>query len=179
VVLTPLLLGTATTTAATTAPVVSPVADPGVHPAADRTVGAHHLPRIAVRWASAWNNGQGQRLARLFTVDARYTDQAFGATFTGRDGVATWVGITQDSIENARVDLGSAFRAGNRVAIQWTFSGTLVGAPSAFALPAATVLRLHKGKIASNDGYYNLADLLQQSGLSADTDPTAPTAPTA
>lgn len=174
-----LLVGAASSAAAAT-PAVSSVSKASVNPGpdhrADHTQAAGHLPRTAVRWASAWNSGEGQRLAALFTTDARYTDHAFGATFTGRDGVATWVSITNDSIDNAHVDVLSAFRAGNQVAIQWAFSGTLIGAPSPFSVPAVTILHLRKGKIASDDDYYNLADLLHQSGLSADTDLTPPAA---
>lgn len=151
---------TVPTTMTVTAAAASTAADDG-HP--------NRLPRIATEWAQAWNSGNPQLLAGLFTADARYTDHAFGATFTGRDGVAQWATITGQSIQDATITVDTAFRRGDQVAIVWTFSGQLVGAPQPFSVPAATVLRLRGGHIASDDDYYNLADVLRQSGLPADT----------
>lgn len=127
------------------------------------------LPRIAIAWEAAWNSGDPERLSHLFTPSARYTDHAFGATFTGRDGIAQWAAITGQSIVGATVDVQDAVRRGQRVVIRWTFSGQLAGAPAAFSVPAVTVLRLRGGLIATNDDFYSLAAVLSQSGLPADT----------
>jgi len=128
----------------------------------------NRLPRTVLRWEEAWNSGDPQQLAVLFTRDARYTDHAFGATFTGRDGIAQWSTITAQSIDDAQIDVHRAQRRGRHIEIRWTFSGHIVGAPAPFTVPAVTILRFKGKSIVTNDDYYDLAEVLRQSGLPAD-----------
>ncbi|MCU1644651.1 MAG: hypothetical protein JWN03_4926 [Nocardia sp.] len=126
-------------------------------------------PAIATDWEAGWKDSDPQHLATLFTQDgARYTDHAFGRTATGRDAIAKWAGTTKQFIQNASLKVDDAF-GGDRVAINWTFSGQLAGAPKPFSVPAVAVLQLRGKEILSDDDYYNLADVLRQSGLPADT----------
>jgi hypothetical protein len=67
--------------------------------------------------------------------------------------------------------MGTPIRQGGRRLL--TFHGHIKGAPSAFTVPAITVLRLNGSKIASDNDYYKFADVLRQSGLPADWSPTA------
>ena len=154
---------------AATAPLVHPSAGSSTRASERRCADERRIPRVVERWEAAWNSGDPHQLSRLFTADARYTDHAFGATFTGREGVRQWAEITARSVGDARIDVESATRRGRSVEIHWTFSGQLVGAPDAFSVPARTVLHLRGNRIASNDDYYELAEVLRQSGLPADT----------
>lgn len=129
----------------------------------------NRLPRTVMEWEAAWNGGDPQQLAALFVRDARYTDHAFGATFTGSDGIARWSSITAESIDDAQIDVHSAQRRGRHVEVRWTFSGHLVGAPTPFSVPAVTLQGMKGQLIVTNDDYYDLAELLRQSGLPADT----------
>ncbi|GAA4195334.1 hypothetical protein GCM10022252_40960 [Streptosporangium oxazolinicum] len=129
----------------------------------------HGKPAIAGAWEKAWNSKDPKRLAALFTGDGRYSDHALGQTFKGRDGVAQWATVTKQFVGNAKVKVNSAFADDGQVAISWTFSGHLAGAPKPFSVPAATILRMRGNKIVTNDDYYNRADVLSQSGLPADT----------
>lgn len=161
----------APTTAATTAVTLTAVST--------TTAGGTHsdpqeIPDIAAEWAQAWNNADPQQLAALFTDDARYTDHAFGPTFTGRDGVANWAAITGEGVTGLTVTITSAFQDDDQVAVRWTFDGHVAGAPKPFSVPVATILQLRDDKIASCDDFYNLAAVLRQSGLPADTDFGAP-----
>ncbi|MEU9891434.1 nuclear transport factor 2 family protein [Sphaerisporangium sp. NPDC051011] len=164
------MLAVGATAAHSQAPVPPPAAGQTGH---DRLPYGESAPRIAKSWLNAWNAGDAEQLASLFTADGTYTDHAFGASFTGPEGVAQWVTITTSSIENLHGDLRWAYRHGDEVVIGWTFNGHLVGAPSAFSVPAVTVMRLKGAKIKNNDDYYSRAEVLRQSGLPADWAPSA------
>ncbi len=141
-------------------------------------------PRAVREWAAAWNTGDAGRMAALFTEDGAYEDHAFQVEFRGRDGIAQWVEITAGSIDDARVEVHEAFRHGDRIAVEWTFSGEdtaggLAGQPptgKSFSVPAASFFEVEGNKIRRVEDYYNLADLLRQLGLPADawTPPPAP-----
>ncbi|MGW7549149.1 hypothetical protein ACWGKQ_49750 [Streptomyces sp. NPDC054770] len=116
--------------------VLGPAVSGSAQPASASTTTAvdlsshHRLPAVAVDWAAVWNGNDPQCFAALFAKDgSRYTDHAFGRTF----------------------------------------SGQLLNAPKPFSVPVATILRLRGNKILANDDYYNMKDVLIQSGLPADT----------
>lgn len=135
----------------------------------DRSSAAQRrVPRLVTQWARAWNTAAADDLASLFTARATYSDFAFGATFTGRAEIAEWVRITHRSIDNLDVEVTDAFRTSDRIAVRWTFSGQIVGAPKPFSVPASTVMEIRRGKITYNGDYYNLAEVLRQSGLPSD-----------
>lgn len=144
--------------------------------AADRTHGAdrsdndqRRVPRLVTQWAEAWKAAAAEDLAALFTTRGTYQDFAFGATFSGRAEIAEWVRITHSSIADLDIDITDAFRAGDRISVRWTFSGQIIGAPQPFSVPVSTVMEISRGKISYNGDYYNLAEVLAQSGLPADT----------
>lgn len=122
-------------------------------------------PRLVQQWAQAWNTNDPQQMAALFTRDGVYQDFAFHARFTGREGVASWVGITWTALDEVEVEVTDSFRTPDRVSIRWVFRGHIAGAPRSFAVPASSVMELRRGRIAYHADYYNLADVLRQSGL--------------
>lgn len=132
--------------------------------AAEQSSG-HEVPQIARAWLDAWKSSDPNRLAALFTEDAVYTDRAADKVSHGQDGVATWHQGTHKLIPNVDFQLLDAFGTGDRVAIEGLYSGQIQGAPHPFALHMATVLQLRGDRIASDTDYYNLADLLRESGL--------------
>ncbi|HEX7304523.1 nuclear transport factor 2 family protein [Lentzea sp.] len=138
-------------------------------PASAEIVTKHRLPSVAVKWAAAWNGSDAQKFAGLYVKQgSRYTDHAFGATYTDRAGIATWFGNTKAFLQSGEVKVTGAFADCDMVSISWTFSGHVAGAPKPFTVPAVTVLQLRNNEIVTNDDYYNLRDLLVQSGLPAD-----------
>ncbi|GAA0228273.1 nuclear transport factor 2 family protein [Cryptosporangium japonicum] len=142
--------------------------------ASDRTTPRHpQCSALLTTWFGAWNSNDGKRLGTLFTADGHYTDHAFGAAFTGPDGVAGWVTLSHAHIAGLHGKLRWEERHGDEVVFGWTFSGQITGAPHAFSVPAVTVVRLRGAKIAANDDYYSRADVLKQSGLPADWQPPA------
>lgn len=158
--------------AAAASPIVvvsGPVPAGAAQPAHTSYTRPRPVPPLVNNWARAWNAGAADELASHFTSTATYQDFAFGASFTGRGEIAEWVRITHGAIGNLHVEVTDAFHAGDRISVRWTFSGQIVGAPKPFSVPASTVMELRRGKISANGDYYNLADVLRQSGLPADT----------
>jgi uncharacterized protein (TIGR02246 family) len=129
---------------------------------------------IVAAWSAAWGGTDPQALAKLFTADGTYTDLGVNVVSTGRDGVAGWKQRTDLLISEVQVTVKESFRQGDRIAVETTYAGHIHGAPTPFAVPAATILELRHGLIAANRDYYSLATVLAQSGLPAGwTPPTA------
>lgn len=133
------------------------------------------VPRQVRQWARAWNTGDAELMASLFTRNGSYTDHAFQATFRGREGIAQWVAITLASITDARVTIADAVGDDDRAAVRWTFSGTFTArqpfgpdaavAGRSFSVPAASWFVLAGQRISTVEDHYNLADLMRQLGL--------------
>lgn len=141
------------------------------------------VPRVVERWATAWNTGYAELMASLFTANGVYTDQAFQASFRGREAIGQWVVITLDSITDARATIYDAFRAGHRAAVRWTFSGTFTSVDplppdtdprgKSFSVPALSYFSLSRRRIRGVEDVYNLADLMRQLGLPVPYTPPA------
>lgn len=133
------------------------------------------VPPVVARWMNAWNSGDTQALAALFTTNGVYQDFAFGARVEGREGVALWVELTVQNIPDARGTILDAFRIGDRAAVQWVVSGTPIrmgpveGNGKSFSVPATSVFILEGERIQAVHDFYNRAEGLRQLGLSSDT----------
>ncbi len=69
---------------------------------------AQPLPPVVEAWANAWNDFDARGMAALFTEHGVYRDEAFQATFAGRDAVAAWVEIGLVGKQVKKVSPGSA-----------------------------------------------------------------------
>jgi steroid delta-isomerase-like uncharacterized protein len=134
------------------------------------------VPPIVERWAAAWNAHDPAAMAVLFTDDGLYEDLAFGASFTGKDGVAEWVTTTTSFIPDARVDSLAAYRVGDRATAEWVFTGS-VSDPAApddpaarrpFAVRVASLFELEGDLIRRVTDYYNPTAIDAQVGQPAD-----------
>lgn len=130
------------------------------------------VPRVAREWAAAWNSGDGQRMAALFTEDGVYEDFAFERRYQGREAIASWVSLTLQVIPDTRIEVTDAFRSGDRVAVEFVFSGTpgelVPGVPAtgrSFSVPGVSVFELRGGRLAQVSDYYNVDTLYRQIGL--------------
>jgi len=142
------------------------------------------IPPVVRRWATAWNTGDSELMASLFTADGTYVDRAFEASFQGPKAIAQWVVITLDSITDARATIHDAFQAGRRAAARWTFSGTFTTIEpfpptsdprgKSFSVPAVSYFTLARGRIASVEDVYNLTDLMRQLGIPVPYTPPQP-----
>jgi steroid delta-isomerase-like uncharacterized protein len=131
------------------------------------------LPPIAAQWMNAWNSKDPRAMADLFTEDGSYEDLAFQAKFQGKEGVAAWVQLTADIMPDLNVEITDAFQSGDKIAVRWTFTGTplslgpIQGTGKTFSVPAASIIEVKDGRIASVTDFYNLANLFRQLGLDA------------
>lgn len=129
------------------------------------------IPPIVEQWAAAWNDYDAAGMAALFTEDGVYRDEAFQGTFTGREGIATWVEITADAIPKSELEVIDAFQAGDRVAVRWVFHGTplrfgpLQATGESFSVPVVSVLDMEGDLIRQVTDFYNLADVFRQVGV--------------
>lgn len=132
------------------------------------------VPQIVQQWADAWNKADAKGMAGLFTDDGVYQDFAFEARFQGKVGVAGWVTLTVDAIPDARAVILDAFQAGDRVAVQWIFTGTprrlggIASTGKSFSIPVTSVFFLKQNRIQMVADYYNRAEIFQQLGLPSD-----------
>lgn len=132
---------------------------------------------IVRSWTQRWNAGDAADMAELFTVDCSYRDQAFQAHFTGREGVAEWMRITQSHIPDLHIDLLACFGDERQAMARYTLSGTFgpdhpfdAGhevSGRTFAVPGASYFTVRGDRIHAVEDFYNLADLMRQLGLPA------------
>ncbi|WP_067142447.1 nuclear transport factor 2 family protein [Microtetraspora malaysiensis] len=135
---------------------------------------AKHLPSTVKAWSAAWSGTDPAALGKLFTANGTYTDHAIGATMTGREQIAGWKARTDSMIENVHVTVRAAWRdGGHHITIRGVYAGHIKGAPKPFAVPSVTLLDTDGRRITANQDFYNLADVLAQSGLPADWTPSA------
>lgn len=133
------------------------------------------VPLLVQRWADAWNTADAKGMAALFTTDGIYEDFSFQIKSNGRDGVAQWVAITARSIPNVHLTIIDAFTMGDRMAVKYIFSGTplaigpVVSTGKSFSVAALSFFELQGKHIKRVGDFYNLADVLRQVGLPADT----------
>jgi len=128
-------------------------------------------------WAQRWNAGDAAGMEELCTVDCSYRDRAFQTHFTGREGVAEWMRITQSHIPDLHIELLAAFGDEQQAMARYTLSGTFgpdhsfdAGyevADHTFAVPGASYFTVRQGRIHAVEDFYNLADLMRQLGLPA------------
>ncbi|BDP43931.1 hypothetical protein DAETH_39000 (plasmid) [Deinococcus aetherius] len=138
------------------------------------TASGRPVPPIVQKWITAWNTGDANAMAALFTDDGVYQDYAFGAKSQGKSNVGFWVTLTVQNIPDARGEILDAFQIGDRVAVQWIFSGTplrlgpVQGTGKSFAVPVTSVFSLKGGRIQEVADYYNRAEVFGQLGLPTD-----------
>jgi steroid delta-isomerase-like uncharacterized protein len=128
-------------------------------------------------WAQHWNAGDAAGMTELFTVDCSYRDRAFQTHFTGREGVAEWIRITQSHIPDLHIELLAGFGDEQQAMARYTLSGTFGPdhpfdarhevSGRTFAVPGASYFTVRQGRIHAVEDFYNLADLMRQIGLPA------------
>ncbi len=149
---------------------VSPAQEARISEPTTRGADQRPAPRVVRQWAEAWNTGNPEQMAGLFTDDGVYEDHAFQATFRGKDAVAQWVSITTGAIDDVHAEVLGTSRRGDLITVDWIFSGKdtkngLGGQPptgNSFSVPAMSTFQMKGNKIQRVDDYYDPADLLRQ-----------------
>ena len=126
-------------------------------------------------YLSAWNVHDSTAAAVLFDKDVVYYDASVGTPVKG--SAAAKVGVI-DNFLNAAPDAvwavnGPTLLQGNKLAFEWTFSGTNTGdwadgtqaTGKPFKFSGATVFVIAGGKIKSQSDYYDALGFYKQLGL--------------
>jgi len=129
---------------------------------------------IVKAYMAAWNAHDVDKAGSFFADDVTYYDASVGTPVTGKDDATTKVVA---SFINAAPDCkwqmdGEPIVEGDRVAFQWTFSGTNTGAwgdgtaasGKPFTFSGATVMSVKDGKIATQSDYYDALGFYKQLG---------------
>jgi ketosteroid isomerase-like protein len=112
----------------------------------------------AARYARAWEEGDENAVAALFTEDASYRSQIFREPHVGLDEIrAYWRRGAGTSKTDVRVRMGRPFVDGNRAAVEWwaTFDDVEDGQ---ITLPGCLLLRFAEdGRCADLREYWEVA----------------------
>jgi steroid delta-isomerase-like uncharacterized protein len=128
----------------------------------------------AWQYVDAFDSHQGARLAALVASDVQWEDVAAGIVFDSPAALAAFVAVSDAFSNDYRFTLVSEHVSETRYAVEWEMAGTNTGAfrgASAtnrpFRLRGVSIGTFDaEGKVKENRDYYNVADLVQQLGLS-------------
>jgi steroid delta-isomerase-like uncharacterized protein len=129
---------------------------------------------VVEAYLAAWNAHDAAAAAALLAEDVTYVDASVG-TITGREAarekvIAGFLNAAPDARWEVRGDM---LATGDRVAFEWTFSGTNTGAwadgtpatGKAFSFNGATVITVKDYLIATQADYYDALGFYKQLGL--------------
>lgn len=150
--------------------------------AEDESMGSSAVPEVIENYVAALNAHDGKRAAAFYTEDAEVTQAVQnGNTFTGRDQIADWVDDNVAGLPDLEVTIGSVVQSDDRVAWEWTYSGSYtgqfpgapVGEGQSVVLRGVSVMELNgDGLIARETLYFDNLSFFTQIGV---TDyPTTP-----
>ena len=123
-----------------------------------------------------WNRRDFDHLASLMADDGAIVFVGSGERFEGPDGARQFSQMWADAFPDGRITIDNVLDAGERVAVEWTGTGTHTGTltSSAGAIPATgrsatvqfcDVFEFRNGKVAMLRTYYDSASLLTQLGV--------------
>ncbi len=130
---------------------------------------------IVKQYLAAWNAHDSEALLALFADDCVYEDVALGRLEQGKEHVRSLIESVFVDLADFRMEVKSAFGAGDWGATEWTMTGTFVHSSvpalaatgQSFAVRGATVLELRNGKIRRNSDYLDVPAFLRQTGARA------------
>ncbi|MEA2179903.1 MAG: hypothetical protein QOG77_3200 [Solirubrobacteraceae bacterium] len=122
---------------------------------------------IAERFAAGWSSQDPAAFATLFTPDCQYDDVPLDVSVRGRDAIAEhlrdWLSSSSDIVMSPL----RIFDAGERVGLEWSYTGTHDGpmrdiAPTgrAFRFRGASLFEVDGELISACVDYWDLAHLL-------------------
>ena len=124
-------------------------------------------------YLTAWNTHDVEKLLSFFTDDCVYNCTPMGKVSRGKQELKDFISNTFTEFPDFKLEMKSAFNAGDRGAGEWVMSGTfahsnmpgVTATGKKFSIPGATINKFSGGKISRVTNYWNLAAFLQQVGL--------------
>jgi steroid delta-isomerase-like uncharacterized protein len=131
---------------------------------------------IARENIEAFNQGDKQLFGANLTPDTIYRELATGREAHGVDEVTNTGFSWRDAFPDARGEITNSFGSADQVVLQITWTGTQTGdlvSPAGtipatgkrVTIPACQVSKIHDGKIARTDHYFDLMTMLVQLGV--------------
>ena len=127
--------------------------------------------KVVMDYLAAWNMHDAPGAAGHLAYDVTYFDPSGGQTVSGRDAtrtavLANFINTAPDAIWMLR---GDSLVDGDKVAVEWEFTGTNTGmlpngtAPTGkhMALEGASVFRVIDGKIVYQADYFDPAEAIR------------------
>ncbi|MCW2953008.1 MAG: hypothetical protein JWQ48_2178 [Conexibacter sp.] len=122
---------------------------------------------ISERFAAGWSSRDPERFATLFTDDCLYEDIPLGVAVRGRSEIAThlrnWLASSSDIVMTPM----RTFDAGERVALEWSYTGThdgpfehLAASGRSFEFRGASLFELEGDEISRCVDYWDLGYLV-------------------
>ncbi len=131
-------------------------------------VAAQDRPPSAARslagYAEAWSAHDVERIASYFTEDAIYEDVTLGEVHRGRPAIKAFAQGTFDLLPEFAIEQRSLLGGERWAAVEWVMTGTDRATGKRFSVRGVSVMELEGGKIRRNSDYWNMADLLRQTG---------------
>jgi len=134
---------------------------------------ASDMEKMMGDYLAAWNTHDVEKLLSFFTDDAVYDCTPMGKASRGRKELKDFFSSTFTNFHDFKIEMKSAFNAGERGAGEWVMSGTFAnsnipGMPAtgkSFSVPGVGITEYSGDKISRVTNYWNLAAFLQQVGL--------------
>lgn len=127
--------------------------------------------QVLEAWAAAWKDHDIEKLLSLFTEDCIYEDVTFGAVNNGKRELRAFAEGVFATVPDFKLELTSSFVSGDRAAIEWLMSGTLVedvppftANGNGFSTRAVTIIQFKNGKIRRNSDYWDGTTVMRQMG---------------
>jgi ketosteroid isomerase-like protein len=108
----------------------------------------------------AWERGDPDALAALFTEDGVYEDPLKPGRLEGRDRVRDGNAPAMAAIEDCRITTTHVVEAGDLGACEGFFASRLAGGSGRLDFPFALIVELHDGLIARAGEYFDTRPLV-------------------
>jgi steroid delta-isomerase-like uncharacterized protein len=133
------------------------------------------VEKMLMDYVGAWNSGDPEKVASFLTDDCVFESLPGEAVHRGLEEVQAWATGVFASFPDFKLEIKSLFVAGDWVGVEWIETGTHKGAMGphpptgkSFAVPGASIIELHQGKIKRETLYWDSATFLRQLGLMPD-----------
>ena len=124
-------------------------------------------------YVAAWNAHDMERVLSFCTDDVVFEEVPMEKVWRGKKEAKDFAKDTFTNFPDFKIEMKSAFNAGDRSAGEWVMSGTFAnsstpGMPATgkrFSVRGTSIIEFREGKISRESMYWNLASFLQQVGL--------------
>jgi steroid delta-isomerase-like uncharacterized protein len=135
------------------------------------TTTAEQIHRLVNELYAAWSLHEPDRIDRIFSDDAVYSDVAGGKNQRGKEQIKQLLHSAFAWAPDFRVTLLSLIVGNNSAATEWLIEGIQTGpigdlpaSGNSFRLRGASILGFRDGKISKVMDYYDMATFLKQLG---------------